>query len=50
MERDRRVDKELEALEWTVIRFWGNGIKKDLEGCLRAIEEIVFDKIISSCI
>lgn len=28
MERDRRVEKELEALDWTVIRFWGNDIKK----------------------
>ena len=48
MERDRRVDKELETLDWTVIRFWGNDIKKDLEGCLRVIEEVVFDKMISS--
>lgn len=38
MERDRRVEKELEALDWTVIRFWGNDIKKDLEGCLQVIE------------
>ena len=50
MERDRRVDKELEALDWTVIRFWGNDIKKDLEGCLRVIEETAFDKIINSCV
>lgn len=48
MERDRRVDKELDALEWTVIRFWGNDIKKDLEGCLRVIEEVAFDKMIDS--
>ena len=49
MERDRRVEKELEALDWTVIRFWGNDIKKDLEGCLQAIEEAAFDKMINSC-
>ena len=49
MERDRRVEKELEALDWTVIRFWGNDIKKDLEGCLQVIEETVFDKMINSC-
>ena len=50
MERDRRVEKKLEALDWTVIRFWGNDIKKDLEGCLRVIEEVVFDKMINSCV
>lgn len=50
MERDRRVDKELETLDWTVIRFWGNDIKKDLEGCLRVIEEVAFDKMISSSV
>lgn len=50
MERDQRVDKELEALDWTVIRFWGNDIKKDLEGCLCAIEEVSFDKMINSCV
>lgn len=49
MERDRRVEKELEALDWTVIRFWGNDIKKDLEGCLQVIEEAAFDKMINSC-
>ena len=48
MERDRRVEKELEALDWTVIRFWGNDIKKDLEGCLQVIEEVAFDKMINS--
>lgn len=47
MERDRRVEKELEALDWTVIRFWGNDIKKDLEGCLQVIEEVAFDKMIN---
>ena len=43
MERDRRVDRELALLDWTVIRFWSNDIKKDLQGCLRFIEETVFD-------
>lgn len=47
MERDHRVDKELAALDWTVIRFWGSEIKKDLEGCVREIEEAAFEKMIS---
>ena len=50
MERDRRVDRELALLDWTVIRFWSNDIKKDLQGCLRFIEETVFEKmVISRC-
>ena len=28
---------------WTVIRFWGNDIKKNTEECVRAIEEAIFD-------
>ena len=35
------------ALDWTVIRFWGSEIKKDLEGCLKVIEEAAFEKMIS---
>ena len=46
MERDRRVDRELALLDWTVIRFWSNDIKKDLQGCLRFIEETVFEKMV----
>ena len=44
MERDRRIDKELVALDWLVVRFWGNDIKKNLEGCVKTIEEIIFEK------
>ena len=46
MERDRRVDRELALLDWTVIQFWSNDIKKDLQGCLRFIEETVFEKMV----
>ena len=48
MERDRRVEKK-EALDWTVIRFWGNDIKNDLEDCLQVTEKAAFDRIINSC-
>ena len=47
MARDQQVDKELAAMDWTVIRFWGNEIKKNLEGCIKAIEETAFEKMIS---
>lgn len=48
MERDRRVEQELSSLDWTVLRFWGKDIKKDMEGCIQAIEEIAFDKMIAN--
>ena len=28
---------------WTVIRFWGNEIKKDVDGCVRVVEETKFE-------
>lgn len=28
---------------WTVIRFWGNEIKKNTDECIRVIEETIFD-------
>src|SRR5574344_1657917 len=37
--RDREVDSQLNALGWTVLRFWGRDIKKHPEICLKAIEE-----------
>lgn len=42
-ERDELVNKELAFMGWTVIRFWGNDIKKKTEECIRVIEEIIFD-------
>lgn len=43
IERDRRIDKELSSLGWTVLRFWGNDIKKNTEECLKTIEETILD-------
>ena len=48
MERDQRIEKELGLLDWTVVRFWGNDIKKDPESCLQVIEELVLEKRIES--
>ncbi|HAP21870.1 MAG TPA: very short patch repair endonuclease [Lachnospiraceae bacterium] len=44
MERDREVDQKLLYLGWTVIRFWGEEILKNPEGCVRVIEEAIFEK------
>ena len=43
-ERDIEIDKQLRYLGWAVLRFWGNEIKKDTDGCVKAIEEMVFEK------
>ena len=43
MERDERVNQELEYLGWKVIRFWGKEILKDTKKCVDAIEECIFE-------
>lgn len=44
MERDREVTERLESEGWTVIRFWGNEIKKKTAECADAIEKVVRSK------
>lgn len=46
IERDDEINKQLMFLGWTVIRFWGKEIKKDVESCVRVIEETIFDIIV----
>jgi len=41
--RDDEVNKQLLFKGWTVIRFWGNDIKKNTDECIRVIEETIFD-------
>lgn len=42
-ERDDEVNKELLFMGWTVIRFWGDEIKKNVDECVRVVEETIFD-------
>lgn len=42
-EHDSEVNKKLLFEGWTVIRFWGNDIKKHPEECVRTIEETILD-------
>ena len=42
-ERDDEVNKQLLFQGWTVIRFWGEDIKKNLDECVRVIEETIFE-------
>lgn len=44
IDRDTEVDKKLLFLGWTVIHFWGNDILKNIDQCIRVVEEAIFDK------
>lgn len=39
MKRDKEVNEALEAEGWTVLRFWGNDIKKNTSGCADVVEK-----------
>lgn len=41
--RDDEINKRLLFEGWTVIRFWGNDIKKDTDRCIKVIEEVIFE-------
>ena len=45
-ERDDEVNKRLLFEGWTVIRFWGDDIKKHTDECVKVIEEAIFDETI----
>lgn len=45
-ERDEEVNKQLLFKGWTVIRFWGKDIKKNIEECVRVVEEAVWDAML----
>lgn len=44
MERDRETEQALRFREWTVLRFWGDDIRKHTDDCVRAVEEAIFDQ------
>ena len=45
MERDAEVTAKLESEGWTVIRFWGNEIKKNTAQCADTIEHALKEKL-----
>ena len=45
MERDTAVNKILKENDWTVIRFWGNQIKKNLDECIHQVENTIKGKM-----
>lgn len=40
---DDEVNKQLLFLGWTVVRFWGRDIVKNVDECVKVIEETVWD-------
>lgn len=46
IERDEENNKALNALGWTVIRLWESEIKNDLDGCVKAVKEILFEQMV----
>ena len=46
IERDDEINKKLDFEGWTVIRFWGEDIKKHTDECVKVVEETIFDNVI----
>ena len=43
-QHDDEINKQLQFLGWTVIRFWGKDIIKKTDECVQVIEETVFEQ------
>jgi len=41
--RDDEVNKKLNYMGYTIIRFWGKDILKDVNECVKVIKEVIFD-------
>lgn len=46
MERDDEINKQLLFMGWTVIRFWGKDILKDVNTCIQVVEETIWDTLV----
>ena len=42
--RDRETDAALKGLGCTVLRFWGSDIKQDPQGCVKAVQDLIFER------
>ena len=42
IDRDNEINQKLFGNGWTVIRFWGNEIRDNVEGCVADIKEVIF--------
>ena len=48
MERDKENEQALRYQDWTVLRFWGNEIKKHTDECVKVVDEAVFDRVVGN--
>ena len=44
MERDNGINKKLLFMGWTVIRFWGKDILKNIDDCISVIEDVIWEQ------
>lgn len=44
MERDKKINLILENEGWTVVRFWDKQILRELNNCLKVIEDLILQK------
>jgi len=42
IDRDNDINRRLHSSGWTVIRFWGNDINDNVEGCVADIKDAIF--------
>ena len=43
IKRDAVNEKSLEKMGWTVLRFWGNDIKKNIADCVNEIKQTIYE-------
>ena len=43
IERDSDVDRQLFALGWTAVHFWGKYVLKHTDECVKYIEELIYE-------
>ena len=46
IERDKEVEREIRAEDWTVIRCWGKDIKSNTGECIAVIKEAIHEYIV----
>ena len=44
IERDKEVNRQLQELGWSVIRFWEWQIKKDLPSCIQIVKKAIAER------
>ena len=44
--RDIQIDRQLHALGWQVLRFWGKDIEKNLESCVSDVQDAILEELV----